>query len=83
LSAFVPADMTKAPFVMGARVNRIIVLFTTEHNIKRAGFQYGKSGNPHQKSVRAMKEAFLCCKRQPPLIARGGKEAGLNKLRHL
>jgi hypothetical protein len=41
---FVPADMIKAPFVVGARVNRTKVLFTTEHNIKRAGFQSGKSG---------------------------------------
>jgi hypothetical protein len=36
--------MIKAPFVVGARVNRTKVLFTTEHNIKRAGFQSVKSG---------------------------------------
>jgi hypothetical protein len=27
-----------------------------------------KSGNPHQKSVRAMKAAFFCRKRQPPEV---------------
>jgi len=45
----------KAPFEVGARVNRTLVLFTPEYIIKRAGFQYGKSGK---------KEAFFCRKRQ-------------------
>jgi hypothetical protein len=42
--ALVAADMIKAPFVVGARVNRTLVLFTTEHNITRVGFQSVKSG---------------------------------------
>jgi hypothetical protein len=44
LGVFVPADMTIAPFEVGARVNRTKVLFTTEHNIKGSGFQSVKSG---------------------------------------
>jgi hypothetical protein len=44
LGACVAADMIKAPFVVGARVNRTKVLFTIEDNIKRAGFQSVKSG---------------------------------------
>jgi len=43
--------MLNAPFVVGVRVNRTKVLFTTEDNIKQAGFtqrvlfeQSGKSG---------------------------------------
>ena len=42
--ACIRADMIKAPFAVGARVNRTKVLFTTEDNIKRAGFQSVKSG---------------------------------------
>jgi hypothetical protein len=53
--AFVSEDMIKAPFVVGARVNRTKVLFSTEHNIKRAGFQSVKSGKI---------EAVFCRKRQ-------------------
>jgi hypothetical protein len=48
---FVTADIIKAPFVVGARVNRINVLFTTEHNIKRAGIQSGKSGEKRRFSA--------------------------------
>jgi hypothetical protein len=51
------AEMIKAPFVVGARVNRTLVLFTTEHNIKRAGFQSVKSGNKRRFSAASGNEA--------------------------
>jgi len=52
---FVPDDMIKVPFVVGTREYKTYVLDLGEHSIKRAGFQYGKSGK---------KEAFFCRKRQ-------------------
>ena len=63
--------MIKAPFVVGARVNRTKVLFTTEHNIKRAGFQYGKSGKKKRFSAASGRAAGKLLQRRSPLVVNG------------
>ena len=61
MSALVPDDRIKAPFKVGMHRDRTYVLSQCEHNIRSAGFQYGKSGkkqcfsaasgNPHQQMM--------------------------------